>query len=245
MDLSKLPRLSKTDTPSATPDAADTTTAPPGAPPLATPVAAPVAARAFCLQCGAPLRPGARFCDSCGVKADPGGVDYASDRVRADAGVGAEVWLSAVIGVVLMLLGRSFGGYLLAKATGQPYHTNVSWTAGPNEGQEVAYWELEGFTALSDSAIWLFGLAMVLEAAVLAVVNTRFRAKVGLLRVALLVTVLATAYNLFVSFKVLAGGVLPIMSLLAVGFGGYIAVFEWRLLQQLRPPPKARAVVNP
>ena len=239
MDLSKLPRLSKTDTPSPTPVAAD------GAPPPIEPSVPPVAARAFCLQCGAPLRPGARFCDSCGAKVATDVVDYASNRVRADPGVGAEVWLSAVIGVVLMLMGRSFGGYLLAKVTGQPYHTNVSWTAGPKEGQEVAYWELDGFTALSDSAIWLFGLAMVLEAVVLAVVNTRFKAKVGLLRVALFVTVVATAYNLFVSFKMLAGGVLPIMSLLAAGFGGYIAVFEWRLLQQLRPPPKATAVAPP
>jgi zinc-ribbon domain len=241
MDLSKLPRLSKSDTASPPPggDPAGVEAPAVAPPPAAQPAAA---ARTFCLQCGAPLRAGARFCDSCGARVE-GGLDYAAP-VRADAGVGAEVWLSAIIGFVLMLLGRSFGGYLLAKATGQPHHTNVPWTDGPNAGQEVAYWQLDGFTALNDSAIWLFGVAMVLEAIVLAAVNTRFKAKVGLLRFALFVTLLATAYNLFVAVKLLGAGVLPLLSLLAVGFGGYIAVFEWRLLQQLRPPPRAN-IVNP
>jgi hypothetical protein len=239
MDLSKLPRLSKTD--AAEPAPVSNADAPAAdAPP---PLAQPAVARTFCLQCGAPLRAGARFCDSCGARVESGGLDYAAP-VRADAGVAAEVWLSAIIGVVLMLLGRSFGGYLLARLTGQPYHTNVSWTDGPNTGQEVAYWQLDGFTALNDSAIWLFGVAMLLEAVVLAAVNTRFKAKVGLLRLALFITLLATAYNLFAAMKLLGAGVLPLLSLLAVGFGGYIAVFEWRLLQQLRPAPKAN-IVNP
>jgi hypothetical protein len=239
MDLSKLPRLSKTDAASPPPDGA-TATAPDGVPP-GQPVAT---SRAFCASCGAPLRAEARFCDSCGAPTNPAALDYNSP-IRADAGIGAEVWLSAIIGVVLMLMGRSFGGYLLASLTGQTYNTNTTWSVGPKAGQPVDYWELEGFTALSDSAIWLFGFAMVLEAIVLAVVNTRFKAKVGLLWFALFVTVLVAVYNLVVAIKIMSAGYAPpIMSLLAVAFGGYIAVFEWRLLQQLRPPPRA-AVVNP
>ena len=227
MDVSKLPRLSKTEpgAPSLAGEApADGSGAAPGAP-----VAVPVS---FCKHCGAPLRAGARFCDSCGAST---GIDYASRTpAGADPGVGAEVWMSAVIGIVLMLVGRSFGGYLAATLTGQTYHTNATWTAGPKEGQEVAYWELSGYTALSDSAIFLFGLAMVMEAAVLALVNTRFKAKAGLVTVALLITVLATGYNLVVALKMLTANTLPITSLLAVAFGGYVALFEWRLLHQLR-----------
>ena len=148
--------------------------------------------------------------------------------------MGAEVWVSVIIGIVLMLMGRSFGGYLAATLTRQTYHTNVTWTAGPKEGEEVGYWDLQGFTALSDSALFLFGFAMVMEAAVLALVNTRFRAKVALVMFALFITVLATLYNIVVAVKLLTVNTLPITSLLAVAFGGYIAVYEWRLLQQLR-----------
>jgi hypothetical protein len=228
MDLSKLPRLSKTE--AGAPDEGTDSPAVRADP-------QPVVPTPFCRQCGAPLRADARFCDSCGA---PTAIDYASrPAASADPGVGAEAWVSALIGVILILVGRSFGGYLAATLTGQPYHTNVTWMQGPKEGQEVAYWELQGFTALSDSAIFLFGLTMVLEAVVLALVNTRFKAKVSLVTVALFVTVLVTAYNAVVALRLIASGILPITSLLAVAFGGYIAIYEWRLLQQLRPAPRA------
>ena len=249
MDLSKLPRLSKTDAPPAAPDATEadvTSSAPPrgGFEPVM-PNSIPTSAGAvgYC-QCGAPLRAGARFCDSCGAPvagaaAAPPQRDF---YVPRDAGVGAEVWLSAIIGAFLMLVGKSFGGWLIATLTGQQYNTGIMWAAGNDrgfpEGQPVSYWDLDGYTALTDSAIFLFGLAMVLEAVVLALMNTGFRRKVALITVALLVTVLATAYNLFVAVKLLAAGALPLWSLLAVAFGGYIAIFEWRLLQQLRPAPR-------
>src|SRR5205809_967388 len=153
MDLSKLPRLSKTDAPPPSPDASDVAADPDG------PAPPPAAATAtFCNRCGAPLRPGARFCDSCGAGTGIGS-DYAAAPVRAEPGV---------------------------------------------------------------------------EAAVLALVNTRFRAKVALVMFALFITVLATLYNIVVAVKLLTVNTLPITSLLAVAFGGYIAVYEWRLLQQLR-----------
>jgi hypothetical protein len=231
MDLSKLPRLSKTD--------AGTSSIPVVPDPSVADAAAPPAVEtSFCVRCAAPLRGGAKFCDNCGA---PAGVDYTAPRLQADAapgagvGVGVEVWISAVIGLILMLMGRSFGAYLIAMLTGQPFHTHFTWGEGPKEGQEVGYWELSGFTALSDSAVFLFGLTMVLEAAVLALINTRFKAKAQLVTVALLFTVLVTAYNAVVALKLMTTGLLPITSLLAIAFGGYIAVFEWRLLQQLRP----------
>ena len=110
----------------------------------------------------------------------------------------------------------------------------MNWTSGPKAGQEVDYFDLEGFTAWTDTAIFLFGLAMVLEAAMLTVVYSRLGGKVALTSVALLVTILATALNLVVCFKLFGAGIMPLMSALAVAFGGYMAVYEWRLLQQLR-----------
>ena len=244
MDISKLPRLSKTD-PLASPEPAGGEVAPATGyePPVATTSAPTVG---YC-GCGAPLRSGARFCDSCGAPvagaaAQPVAYSGPGTYIPRDAGVGAEVWLSAIIGAFLILMGKSFGGWLIAKATGQPYVTGATWAEGNDRGlpadSPVGYWDLEGFAALNDSAIFLFGVAMVLEAAVLALIGTRFRHKAGLVTFALLITVLATAYNLFVTGKLLTAGVLPLWSILAVGFGGYIAMFEWRLLQQLRPAPR-------
>jgi hypothetical protein len=227
MDLSKLPRLSKTEAgANALPDATES-------PPAAPSPAQPAPATTFCVRCAAPLRPGAKFCDSCGA---PAGVDYTTPalRVDPDLGVGIEVWISAIIGIVLMLVGRSFASYLAATLTGQSFHTNVNWIEGPKEGQEVGYWELTGYTALSDSAIFLFGLTMVVESVVLAIMNTRFKAKSQLVAVALFFTALVTLYNALAALMLLTAGVAPYSSLLAVAFGGYIAVFEWRLLQQLR-----------
>jgi len=243
MDLSKLPRLSKTETPPGDPTATDATAGPIDPAQLPPAPATPVAAANFCANCGAPLRPGARFCDSCGVQLagpshNPG---YAgSYSAGVTPGIGAEVWVSAIIGLVLMLLGRSFAGWAIATMTGRTYNTGATWTDGNLAGQPVAYWDLEGFVAWNDSALFLFGLAMALEALVLALVFTKFRAKVPLILVALGITLLATGYNLFVSAKLLTANTIPLMSMLAVAFGGYIAVYEWRLLQQFRAAPAHR-----
>ena len=163
----------------------------------------------------------------------PAPVDYRSyDAARPS--VGAEVWLSLIIGLILIMVGWRFARWAAAMMTGQPFHTNVNWMAGPKAGQEVSYYELEGFTAWTETALFLFGVALVLEAAMLAVVYSRLGGKVALTAIALLVTVLATALNLVVAIKLLGNGIMPLMSVLAVGFGGYMAVYEWKLLQQLR-----------
>src|SRR5688572_6393201 len=55
----------------------------------------------------------------------------------ARPGVGAEVWLSLIIGLILMMVGWTFARWAIATLTGQTFHTNVNWTAGPKAGQEV------------------------------------------------------------------------------------------------------------
>jgi hypothetical protein len=147
---------------------------------------------------------------------------------------GAEIWLSAIIGFICLMVGLNFAKYSLARLSGKPYHTGVNWVAGPNAGQEVAYPELQGFTMLTDSAYFLFGLALIFEAIMLAVVTRSARWGRALLMLALAVAVIATAYNLFVVVRLFAAGVLPIPSLLAVAFGGYIVASEWRMLQSMK-----------
>ena len=47
----------------------------------------------------------------------------------------------------------------------------------------------------------------------------------------LLIAIIATGYNLVVALMLFSTGVLPLFSLLAIAFGGYIVMHEWRLLQ--------------
>jgi len=167
----------------------------------------------------------------------PSPADRSMPVQRVSAGVGAEVWLSLIIGIVLMMIGQSFARYSFAKLRGQPFHTNVKWAAGPKEGQEVEYFELEGFTAWTDTGIFLFGLAMVLEAAMLTAIYSRLGGKRALTGFALFVTILATGLNVYVCVKLFGVGIMPLMSAMAVAFGGYMAIYEWRLLQQLSAAP--------
>src|SRR4051812_33987047 len=71
--------------------------------------------------------------------------DYASARgTLAGAGTGGEVWVSAIISIIFLFLGRNFASYLFAKLTGRPYSTGVIWSTGELSGQPVAYADLMG-----------------------------------------------------------------------------------------------------
>lgn len=158
-----------------------------------------------------------------------------------DGMVGAEVWLSAIIGLVFLLLGRNFALYLFSLITHRPYHTAVNWTSGAHAGEEVAYPDLVGYVMYTDASMFLFGLALLFEAIILAAVHSRIRSKKPLVLIALLVAVVATALNLIVALMLFSAGILPLFSLLAVAFGGYIVAHEWRMLQALPGATSPRA----
>ena len=149
--------------------------------------------------------------------------------------MGAEVWLSAVLGLIFMLMGKTFAVYLLGQLTGHPYHTGVFWNPGTSQaGQEVSYPQLEGMPFWTDASLFLFGLAMMFEAIVL-VASARSRGlRRPLVLVAFAVTVIAVAFNLFACGKLLSSGITPIISLLATAFGVYIGMYEWALLRLAR-----------
>ena len=150
------------------------------------------------------------------------------------AGVGAEIWISAIVGIVLILLGRSFGAWAFTTLTGGTYETGVNWISGPLTGQPVGYWDLAGGTAWTDSGIFLLGVVLVLEAIVLLVATTARRKPIPLIGFALALTVAATVYNGIVAGILFTMNLLPLLSILAFGFGGYIAAYEYRLLKQAR-----------
>ena len=150
--------------------------------------------------------------------------------------VGAEVWISVIFAIVYMFIGFNFARYVAAKVTGGTYHTNVNWTAGEKAGQEVDYYDLQGGTAHSDSAMFLFGLALLLEAIAMLIAHSGAPGKKFFVGFALFVTLLATAYNLFVIVKLFGMGITPLMSVIAVAIGGYMATYQWRLWKHVSAP---------
>jgi hypothetical protein len=199
MDLSKLPRLSKTETPP-----------PPSAPDPQPETVIPH------------VVPAARPADTDAV------------------GIGAEVWFMTIIGVVLILFGHSFISYEISRLTRTPYHTRTNWLSGPKEGEEVAYPELTDMTGIAGGAFWtdssvcFLGIAMILDGVARGLASLRVRGGRGLLRITLGITVFVVLYNFYVCAKIFSGGALPIISALAIAFGGYLAFFQWATLQDQR-----------
>lgn len=228
MDLSKLPRLSKTDVPPHTlepvaPDAAGAPAA--GFDVVQNPSAPTSAPPAGYCACGAPLRAGARYCDSCGARvsvAGPANVLPYDSHV----GVGAEVWISVAIGALLLLMQPRLLQFLSHKLFGTffaPYLDNQT-------GAEVPYTAQPDFW--SDLGITLFAFVLIIEGLALAFARRR-----GVVMLAFGLTVLTTVYNLGYLVLTFSSGI-AILSAFAVAFGVYIAIFEWRLLQATRPQPQ-------
>lgn len=156
---------------------------------------------------------------------------FESERPTAIGEVG-NIWLSLIIGVVVMLMGWGFAQWATATLLGRPFESGYHW----EDGRPVAYWDVvvPYHQAISDSALFLFGLACVLEAAAMAAGYARPRMRTVTVSVALLITVLATVYNVVACAVLFKDGITPLLSLLAVGFGGYMAFAEWGMLRERR-----------
>jgi len=92
---------------------------------------------------------------------------------------------------------------------------------------------LQGYTAFTDTGVFLFGLAMVLEGIALAVVRSKIGGKRIALSISLIVIVIATVVNLYTAARVFGTGAIPLMSGLAAALGGYMAIYQWKLLRVL------------
>lgn len=199
MDLSKLPKLSKTSE-SQPPPAADVGTSP---------------------QPQTPIPP-----------------QYTR---AAPAPIGVDAWFNTIIGLLCLFLGRMFGAYLIARATGQPFHTGIEWQTTDRAGQEVSYPDLDGHQMLVDAGIFLFGLAVLLEVVVKSMIGLRFRVPRIAPAMVLILAIATTAVNCVASFKLMSDGIVPLMSGLAAAFGGYIVFDAWRILADSRAMAPSRA----
>src|SRR4051812_46139777 len=159
MDISKLPRMSKTDTPNNDPGPPDAPL-PPGGAGFPVGPAAPqrdedapvpfVQASAWCPNCGAPLAPASKFCNSCGARLTFGGAG-GSEKAAGDVppGSGIEGWVSIGLGIFLMFMAPMGLGYWSAKLTGHEYKP---YDPPPGINEKVAFQRFEDMNtgAISD-----------------------------------------------------------------------------------------------
>ena len=215
MDVSKLPKLSQTPAPpnsgASSPADGDIPHPPPA-------IAAATSHRPeWCRKCHAPNAPNSRFCASCG--AGLGGPTGA-----APVEVGAEAWVSMAVGAILLLLQPRLLQFLSHKLFGTYFAPYVM-----EDGTVVPYTAQLDFW--SDLAITAFALVLIVEGIALI-----FARRPAVVLGAFLLTVAATLGNLLYLVLTFGSYGLALYSALAVIFGVYIAIYQWRMWQALRAP---------
>jgi hypothetical protein len=148
----------------------------------------------------------------------------------AQFGLGAEAWISLAFGMLLLLISHNTLGYFSSKL----FHTSFEPFPDPTrqyparcdfilymDGTKIFY--RDTVTFWSDLVVTLFAITLILDGLILL----RAR-RAGVILCALAVTTIATLANLFYLVRTISGG-LPIISILAVIFGVYIAIYQWNL----------------
>ena len=138
--------------------------------------------------------------------------------------------VSALLGLFALMMGKNFARYVFATLTGKDFHTGVNWTAGPLNGQEVKYFELQGYTAWSDMGLFLIGLVAVLDGLLLlnAMRSPTPRPVSSIMFFALVVVGLL---NLLAMLIMMSAGIVPLLTLIAVIFAAYSARTRWLMMK--------------
>jgi len=205
MDLSKLPKMSKTPKPGA--DAPET--ASPGAAPSSS-SSASIAPAANCLACGLPLRAGARFCDACGAPTARAG--------RPAPGAGAEAWISIAVGVILLLLFPHLIQYLIHRGTTAFDAIDSQTGAAIPYTRSAFIWP--------DIGVTFFCLFLIVDALLMLLVPRR-----PVVMLALALSVGCAALNLFVVIKSMDILGFQVVCAIAIAFSIYIAIHRWSNLR--------------
>jgi hypothetical protein len=145
--------------------------------------------------------------------------DGSRHDVDALASSTADVWISLAIGALLLLMYPRFLQWLSWRLFG----TNFNQFLDQN-GAIVPYTQVPEFWG--DLGPTLFGVVLIVEGLALALMRKR-----GVMMLAFGLTIIATAYNaiyLIMSFNKYG---LAIISAMAVAFGVYIAMYQWKLIK--------------
>jgi hypothetical protein len=132
---------------------------------------------------------------------------------------GPEAWISAAMGALLLVLNPRLIQYITSPST-----FGAKWTFSDPQGQPLAYTKTVFFWG--DLAITAFCVVLILDAIVLLKARSR-----ALIAVALAITVIVVAGNLAYFLATFNTYGLSMASALAVAYGGYVAIFQWRLIK--------------
>ena len=154
-------------------------------------------------------------------------VDYGSVQPKIQSGWGPEAWISVGLGLILLLVFPHFTQWLLYAV----FHTKPPGflpITDSNTGAQIPYPQSVFF--MSDLCIALFGYALIIEGIVLLLAR-----RAGAVLFAFVITsaaVLLNLYYLIASFS--SGEGFALVSGVAVLVGGYMAMYQWRLMQEMR-----------
>lgn len=140
------------------------------------------------------------------------------------AGRGAEAWISIGVGVILLFAFPNFTLWWIHVV----FHTKPPAFLPITDamtGAEIPYPKSVFFW--SDLCVDLFAYALVVEGIALV-----FARRPGMVMFALAVTAAAVLLNLYYMIRSFGEG-FPLVSAIAVVFGGYMGFYQWRLLQNM------------
>jgi hypothetical protein len=103
---------------------------------------------------------------------------------------------------------------------------NFSWNFTDPTGAPLPYRQTVFFWG--DVAIFAFSLLLIVDGLIL------FTRKPALVTIALAFTIITVLMNFIYVVRMMNGYGFQLWSAIAVAFGVYIAIFQWRLLQSLR-----------
>jgi len=137
----------------------------------------------------------------------------------------AEAWLSFIIGVIVLFMFPYFGEYVVMhNHIDDFYAKNTFWD---KSGQSIPFEQSALF--YPDIGLTVFGIVLILDALVL--LRPRYLVPLWL---TLTLTTLCVLLNIFAIIKAFDQGGFQFYNALAVAFAGYIALYDWRLIQTLR-----------
>ena len=137
--------------------------------------------------------------------------------VRAEP-AGPEAFVSIAIGLLLLLLQPGLLTYIFGGNPGNVFD---------EKGAPMRY--IDSVFFFRDLVIAAFAVTLIAEGLIIA-----FTPKAPLVLFALILTLITTAANLLYFIMTFSTYGVPILSALAVIFGVYIALYEWRVYQNLR-----------
>jgi hypothetical protein len=149
---------------------------------------------------------------------------------------GPEAWISLAMGLLFLLMVPTTLTYISSKVFGttftpfadptRPFPAKCDFIQY-TDGTRLYYRDMSQFW--SDLVITLFAIVLIIDGIIIA-------SRVRNLRVAIaafVLTILVVAANLFYLVRTFSGGI-ALMSAVAVAYGIYIAIFQWRLIQILK-----------